>query len=737
MTSPTKRNVAARMGHWSATHRKKAIWGWLALTIAAFVAGNIVGTKALASEDTGSGESGRVDKILADEFEGPAGERVMIQSATLRAGSPQFQRVIADVVARAKRLEDVTKIESPLQTDLASTLVSADEGTALVDLEIAGDPDDAVDRIDPILTMVEDAQSAHREFDIESFGVSADKQLDQAFVSDLEKAGLLSIPVTLVILLVAFGALVAAGIPLLLALTAVMGTLGLLAFVSRVLPLDENISAIVLLIGLAVGVDYSMFYLKREREERARGLGEQASLEAAAATSGRSVLISGLTVMIAMAGMFFTGDPTFAGFGLATLLVVAVAVLGSLTVLPAILSWLGDRVEKGHVPLVGRFQQRDGEGRIWSAILGPVLRYPWISGGLAAAVLVMLALPALQMKLAQPGPETFPQDLPAMKTYNKLQKAFPGGVVPLEVVIKAEKVDTGQIREAIGQIKWRAYAYADVGEPVETIVNDQGTVAVLSLPVPGTATDAQATKALDLLRDEFLPGTLGQIEGVEYGVTGFTAQTVDFNNLMKRTAPIVLAFVLGFAFILLLLTFRSIVIPIKAILLNLLSVAAALGVVTLVFQDGYGKAILGFTYEDGVMAFLPIFLFVILFGLSMDYHVFILSRVREGYDKGMSSEEAVSHGIKVTAGVVTSAAIVMVFVFSIFGTLSILLLKEFGVGLAVAILIDATIVRAVLLPATMKLLGDWNWYLPSWLEWLPKIGYEEKVPEVPATTPTS
>jgi uncharacterized membrane protein YdfJ with MMPL/SSD domain len=737
MTSPPKRNLAARMGHWSATHRKTAVWGWIALAIATFAVGQVVGTKALAPEDTGSGESGRVDKILADEFEGPAGERVMIQSATLKAGSsPEFQSVIADVVARAKRLDDVTKVESPLQTDLASTLVSADEGTALVDLEIAGDPDDAVDKIDPILAMVKDAQTAHRDFDIESFGVSADQQLDQAFLDDLEKAGILSIPVTLVILLIAFGALVAAGIPLVLALTAVLGTMGLLAFLSRLVPLDENVSAIVLLIGLAVGVDYTMFYLKREREERAAGRDEQAALEAAAATSGRSVLISGLTVMIAMAGMFLTGDATFAGFGLATMLVVAVAVVGSLTVLPATLSWLGDRVERGRLPFIGRLKRRGGEGRFWSAILGPVLRHPLIAAGLASAVLVLLALPALGMKLAQPGPETFPQDLPAMKTYNKLQQAFPGGVVPLEVVIKAQNVNTGEIREAIGQIRWRAYAYADVGEPVETVVNDQGTVAILSLPVPGTATDARATAALGLLRDEFLPDTLGQIEGLEYGVTGFTAETVDFNDLMKRTAPLVLAFVLGFAFILLLLTFRSIVIPIKAILLNLLSVAAALGVVTLVFQDGYGKDILGFTYEDGVMAFLPIFLFVILFGLSMDYHVFILSRVREGYDDGMSSEDAVAHGIKVTAGVVTSAAIVMVCVFSIFGTLSILLLKEFGVGLAVAILIDATIVRAVLLPATMKLLGDWNWYLPSWLEWLPKIG-SEKAPEVPVTTPTS
>jgi RND superfamily putative drug exporter len=723
------------MGHWSARHRKIAIWGWLGAVVLAFVVGNMVGTKNLKPEDTGVGESGRVDKILGDEFETPAGERIMIQSPTLKASSPQFKAVVNDVVSRFQGMKNVSDVQSPLQEG-NNNLISEDGRTALVDLEIAGDPDDAVDKIGPIANEVSAAAAAHQGFDIESFGVTASKQLDDAFSDDLKKAGELSLPVTLVILLLAFGALVAAGIPLLLGLTAVLGTMGLLAFVSHALPLDQDIAALVLLIGLAVGVDYSMFYLKREREERARGRGEEAALEAAAATSGRSVLISGFTVMIAMAGMFLTGDPTFTGFGLATMLVVAVAVLGSLTVLPAMLSWLGDRVEKGHIPLVGRLQRNDGEGRIWSAILTPVLRRPWISAGLAAAVLVALGLPVLQMKLAQPGPETFPQDLPAMKTYNKLQAAFPGNEVPAEVVIKAPDVTTPQMEETIGQLKWRALVYARMHEPITTDINDQKTVAVVSIPVPGKATDQAAFDSLKSLREEVIPTTLGTLgDDVEYGVTGFTAETEDFNNQLKRTAPFVFAFVLGFAFLLLLLTFRSIVIPIKAIILNLLSVGAALGVVVLVFQGGYGKDLLGFDYEEGVMAFLPIFLFVILFGLSMDYHVFILSRVREGYDNGMSSDDAVAHGIKVTAGVVTSAAIVMVFVFSIFGALSILLLKEFGVGLAAAILIDATIVRAVLLPATMKLLGDWNWYLPTWLEWLPRIGHEQEVPEAPAARP--
>jgi RND superfamily putative drug exporter len=732
-----RRNLAARAGHWSATHRKLAIWGWLAFTLGVFVLGSAVGTKTLLPEETGVGESGRMSKLLGTEFETPASERVMIQSPTLVVDDPEFQAVIRDVAAHFQGFKDVSEVQSPLTPENAATFISTDRHTALVDLEIAGDPDDAADKIAPISDEVAKLQSIHRAFAVESFGVSAEDQVNQAFADDLEKAGLLSVPVTLIILIIAFGSLVAAGIPLLLGLTAVFGTMGLLAFVSRINAFDESIAAVVLLIGLAVGVDYSMFYLKREREERVEGRSEREALEIAAATSGRSVLISGLTVMIALGGMLLMGDPTFSGFGMATILVVAVAVVGSLTVLPALLAWLGDRVDKLHVPVVRRLKPRHGEGRFWSAILTPVLRHPIPAILIAATPLVALGLVSTTMKLAQPGPETYPAELPAVKTYNKLQEAFPGGAIPYEVVIKAANVNTPQLEEAVGQIKWQAYSLIGSREPMETVVNDQGTIAVVSLPVPGKATDDRAIEGLATLRDDILPTVLGPLSVEEFGVTGFTAQSRDFNRLMRTKAPFVFGFVLLFAFILLLLTFRSIVIPIKAIVLNLLSVAAAYGILVLVFQGGVGKDILGFTYEDGVVAFLPLFLFVILFGLSMDYHVFILSRVREGYDSGMATEAAVAHGIKVTAGVVTGAAIVMVFVFSIFGTLSILFLKEFGVGLAAAILIDATIVRAVLLPASMKLLGDWNWYLPSWLEWLPRISHEEKVPEVPAATPTA
>jgi RND superfamily putative drug exporter len=490
------------------------------------------------------------------------------------------------------------------------------------------------------------------------------------------------------------------------------------------MPVDEYISAVVLLIGLAVGVDYTMFYLKREREERAAGRGEEAALEAAAATSGRAVLISGITVMIAMAGMFFTGDPTFSSFALATIIVVAMAVLGSLTVLPALLAKLGDRVNKGRVPFLGGAQTRSG-GRLWGAVLDRVLRRPLVSAIAAAALLVALALPALGLRLVNPGIESFPRSLEVMTVYDRLQAAFPGEQIPAEIVIKADNVRSPEFQEALGQLEWRALTSGQFLEPITTDVNPEGTVAHVSLPLVGDGADDRSLEALATLRGELLPMTVGAVRDAEVGVTGFTAMSKDFNEQTKSSAPWVFAFVLTFAFLLLLASFRSLVVAVKAIVLNLLSVGAAYGVLVLVFQHGYGKDILGFDTTGGISAFLPIFMFVILFGLSMDYHVFILSRIREAFDRGMKTEDAVTYGIKSTASVVTSAAMVMVFVFAIFATLPLLMFKQIGVGLATAILIDATIVRAVLLPATMKLLGDWNWYLPRWLRWLPKLEQEQ------------
>ena len=631
-------------------------------------------------------------------------------------------------MARLSKLDAVQNVRSPL--DSRNTGQIAPNGhAALVEFEIRGDPDKAVDKIGPVLDTVEELQAAHPAVFVGEFGdASKIDAVVTAYADDLGKAGLLSLPITLIILVLAFGALVAAGIPLLLALTAVFATFGLIALPSAIFPVAMQAPALVLLIGLAVGVDYSMFYLKREREERAAGRSEQAALEAAAATSGRSVLISGLTVIVAMAGMFLTGDKTFASLGVAAITVVAIAMLGSLTVLPALLSKLGDRVDRARVPLVGRVRKTNGEGRVWGAIVDRVLRRPLLSAVVAGGLLLALAAPALQLRMATPGPDTFPQSLPVIQAYTKMQQAFPGTALPANVVVQAPNVNAPVVREAIRRLEQRALASGRMHEPITVDVNASGTVANVSIPIDGKTTDREAVAALQVLRDEIVPNTVGGLPDVEAGVTGLAAQWQDGSDEMKSNLLPVVAFVLLFAFALMLVAFRSIVVAAKAMLLNLLSVAAAYGVLVIVFQHGVGKGLLGFSSTSGIEPVVPLLLFVILFGLSMDYHVLVLGRIRELYNRGESMDDAISNGIKRTAGVVTSAAVVMVFVFSIFATLSMLFFKQFGVGLAVAILIDATIVRAVLLPATMKLLGERNWYLPAWLQWLPRFDHEEPSP---------
>jgi uncharacterized membrane protein YdfJ with MMPL/SSD domain len=725
-TKPT--NLAARMGRWSAAHWKTATFGWLTFVLVAFALGSMAGTVEIDPNKPGPGESGQMDQILDEGFKQPAGESVLIQSSSLRVSDQAFTEVIGDVVGRIETLDEVQNVRSPLDPGNESQ-IAPNEHAALVEFEIRGDADDAADKIGPVLDRVEMAQRVHPGFFIGEFGAaSASDAVQTAFADDLDKAGQLSLPITLLILVIAFGALVAAGIPLLLALTAVLATFGLVSVFSHVLPVAFQAFAVVLLIGLAVGVDYSMFYLRREREERAAGRSERPAVEAAAATSGRAVLISGLTVMTAMAGMFLTGDEIFNSIAIATILVVAIAVLGSLTVLPALLCRLGDNVDRLRVPFVGRLRRDDGKGRIWGAIVDQVMRRPRLSAVLAGGLLVALAIPAIQLRMVMPSPDTFPQSLPAVQTYKRMQAAFPGTALPANVVVKAPDVNAPAAQAAIQELEERALASGRMYQPIIVDVNQDATVANITVPIEGTGTDAASDASLAALRDDIVPETVGALPNAESGVTGLTAQWTDATDEIKSKLPLVFAFVLLFAFVLMLIAFRSLVIAAKAILLNLLSVAAAYGVLVLVFQHGIGKGFLGFSSTEGIDPVIPLLLFVMLFGLSMDYHVFIISRIREAFQRGVGNDEAVAYGIRSTAGVVTSAAIVMVFVFAIFGTLSMLFFKQFGVGLATAVLLDATIVRAVLLPASMKLLGDWNWYLPSWLQWLPRFDAEVEAP---------
>jgi uncharacterized membrane protein YdfJ with MMPL/SSD domain len=717
-------NLAAHAGRWSAQHRKAAIFGWVLFVVLAVVAGGKIGQNDLDASATGSGESKRGDMIVAAAgFPKRAGEQVLIQGNGSRATA-----AVRDVVSRLGRIDGVTEIESPLDPATRANTVSKDGRSVVVNFKLAGSDEHAKRLVEKPLAAVAAVRSAHPGVRVEEFGeISATKAIAAQDAQDGKQAKLLSNVLMLIILLAAFGAVVAAGLPLVLGATAVAGTVGLLGPVSHLYALPSDVAELVVIIGLAVGVDYAMFYSRRVMEERDRGHSAEDAVAIAAGTSGRAVLISGLTVMAAMAGLLFAGNAIFVGFGIGTMLVVGVAMLGSLTFLPAMLAFLSRKnwLEKGRVPYITkRRHAANGQSRIWAAILTRVLKRPLVSAVLAAGLLIALTIPALGMQFKDPGFDGYSRSQPVIQTHDRLQAAFPGGAVPATTVIKAADVTAPPVQAAIRQLHDGALATGRLSEPSHVEISPDKTVAVVALSVNGSGTDAASERSLEVLRSVVVPATVGRLPGAEVAVTGMTAGSKDFLDAMTSRAPIVFGFVLSLAFILLLVTFRSIVVPIKAIVLNLLSVGAAYGILVLVFQDGHGEKLLDFQSVGGIAPVIPLFLFVILFGLSMDYHVFILSRVREAVNGGMSNDDAVAHGIKSTAGVVTSAALVMVAVFGSFALGSDQLAKQIGVGLAAAILIDATIIRAVLLPATLKLLGERNWYLPARLGWLPKLEHE-------------
>lgn len=735
---PRVRGVAARAGGWSARHRWAAVTIWVLFVVLAMGLGSAAGRVDVKESDQMSGEVGRAVQIIEDAgLKDPAGETVLIQSEGENgavAGSAEFRAAVKDVIRAVQDTGEVTAVTSPYTT----RTISADGHSALVQFEMRGDPETASERVAPVLKAVEKVDGAHDGLLIEEIGgASMGKTFDDAFGSDFQRAEFSAVPVALGILLIAFGALVAALLPVALALTAIMATMGLMGVVSHFQPMSDTANSVMLLVGLAVGVDYCLFYLRREREERAKGRDARTALMIAAATSGRAIVVSGVTVCVAMAGMLFTGIAEFEAMGLASLMVVAVAMVGSVTVLPALLSLLGERVEKGQVPFLNRLKRSerggaDGESRVWRAVLTAVLRRPWTALVVAAGALAAIALPALGMHTQNLTlDQEFGDSLPIVKTYERLNAAFPGGADPAQVVVKADDIGAAPVRQALEEFRRQAVASGASKGPVDIVTHDAENVAVIDVPLVGGSDQKKAEKSLDLLRDTVRPATLGKVEGVEAPVTGQVAGSKDFNDQIVGSVVPVFAFVVVFAFLLMLLCFRSLTVAITSIVLNLLSVGAAYGILTAVFQHGWGASLVGAEGVGAIISWLPLFLFVILFGLSMDYHVFVVSRIREARLQGRNTRDAIAHGVVTTAGVVTSAAVIMVAVFAIFGTLSMQSMKQMGVGLAAAVLIDATIIRGVLLPAAMALLGERNWYFPTWLRWLPDMTHDESYDDEP------
>ena len=698
-------NIAGWAGAWSATHWKTATLGWLAFVAAALVLGSTVGTRMLTNAEESQDGSARAEAILARAgFEPPAGEVVLLQSPSARPGDPAFRATVAGLVSALRRMPEVGRVRSPI--------VSKDGGSELVSFDVAGKADTADKRIAPVLDRVAAVQRAHPGFTLQEIGdASANRAANGVIEQDLKRAEVTSVPVTFAILLFAFGAFVAAGLPVLLAISAVLSTVGLGAIVSHVVHASNTTSSVVVLMGMAVGVDYCLFYLRREREERAKGRSPREALHVAASTSGRAVLVSGLTVVVACAGLMLSGSGDFVSMGLGAILVVLVAMIGSLTVLPALLGRLGDRVDWGSLRLRKR---ADGESRLWNLVLRPALRFPRAAALAAAAGLAVVALPAFHMRTANAGFDSFPKSLPVVKAFHAVQRAFPGTPSPAIVVVSAPDVTAPPVRRRIAALRHDALATGQMHAPIRETVNAAHTVARIEVPLAGNGDDAASFAALRTLRS---------IAG-DAPVTGETATSYDFRHTMDTRTPYVFGFVLLVAFGLLLVTFRSLVVPLTAVALNLLSVGAAYGALVWIFQEGHLHGLLGFEPTGSIVTWMPLFLFTVLFGLSMDYHVFIVSRVRELVLRGVPTEEAVARGIRTTASTVTSAAAVMIAVFAIFAFTRTIVMKELGLGLAVAVLVDATVIRGVLLPAVMTALGDRNWYLPRLLARMPEPAAE-------------
>jgi RND superfamily putative drug exporter len=714
--------VVERIAGWSVRHRKTAVLGWLVLVAAIFVLGNMFPAKNVQQYD--AGQSGRAEQTLnrLNVASSPPAESVLIQARApgrTFAADPELrqatQQVVAALHARPRSAKD---IRSPLSPG-AGSLLSASGRSALATFTIPGNQNNEDQTVAPDLTAVAAIQAHHPDLLIQEAGdASGDRAIGALIDSDFRKAEVTSVPITLILLVGVFGALIAAGIPVLLAITAVTAAISLLAIPGHWLPVGQNTSEVVLLIGMAVGIDYTLFYLRREREERAKGATVSEALRIAAGTSGRAIVISGLTVMIALGGLFLTGAALFTGMAIGAITVVGVAVIGSLTVVPALLSWLGRWADRGRIPFLGRRRTAAKPSKLWAALVRRVVRRPLLWGGAAAVMMLALAAPALSMHLAYPADDV-PKTVPIVATLDRIQQAFPQAPSPAQVVVTGADLTGQAARNAITALQARASAHGPVRGPITATAVAGGRALVIDVPLAGDGANAVSTDALLTLRNQVLPATLGHDAGISYAVGGNTASNYDDTHQLDVRTPIVLAVVAALAFLLLLVAFRSVTLPLISIGLNLLSVGAAYGLITLIFQDGRLQGPLDFTSFGAITPWVPLFMFVFLFGLSMDYHVFILSRIRELRLAGASTRDAITRGIASSAGVVTSAAVIMMAVFSIFATLHVVELKMLGIGLPAAVLIDATVVRGILVPAAMALFGDRCWYLPRWLSWLP------------------
>ncbi|QDQ14161.1 MMPL family transporter [Streptomyces spectabilis] len=709
-----RRSLTVRVARWSALHPWRAILGWFVFVALCLVAGSAAGMNSATSADFRVGEAGRAEAMASEgDLQIKSLEQILISGRNGKPDEPAADAAVRDVTRRMKALPEVDEVGAP---------VRAKNGEVIrVPVTLKGPEQEAREIVVPLQELTEKLKKAHPDVVVEETGAaSVSKGVDDQRDEDLAFSEAITLPITLITLALVFGSLLMVGVPLLLAVTSIAATMGLAMLASHLLP-DTGVGlSMILLIGMAVGVDYTLFYLKREREERARAggrLSSEALVEAAAATAGRAIVVSGLAVIVSTAALFLADDVIFDSLATGTILVVAVAVASSVTVLPALLVKLGQRAERRAAGRRAKGKpvklHEDKEpGRFWNALLAPARKRPALTLGLAVLALVGLSLPALDLKLKDPARDSFSREIPAMRGYDRLLASFPDERLRFQVVARSAPERSGDVVRALRALDRDAAAdplFAAHDTPRIRTSKD-GRISTLDLGARHATYSDEAVRTLDRLRDDYLPATVGKLNGVETAVSGDVPRGVDYVAHQNEKLPLVLGVLLLLTFAMTVYAFRSVVLGLLGIVLNLLSAASALGLLVLVFQGEWAEGLLSFESLHGISSRVPLFLFVILFGLSMDYQVFVVSRIREAALNGVPTRKAVIDGIASSAKVVTSAAIVMVTVFASFVMLHILEMKQMGFVLAVAVLVDAFVIRVMILPAALLLLGRATWW---------------------------
>ena len=711
-----------RVAGFAARHPWPILGVWLLVLVGAFMLSgslNVTGEDGVETTDArrasaliqaATGEEPRAEEfVLVEANEGPVDEEL-------------FASVVSSIVTEMRALRIVDAVAS--YQDGADVLRTSDGRKALIKVTTSLGQRDELEPADSVLEVVGEANESSG-LRVTTIGHMSVEHLFQEMAAETFKKGeVIGILTALVIMLGVFGAVVAALIPLVLAIVAVFTAVGIIAIISQINELNTFTVIVTTMVGLAVGIDYSLLIVQRFREERDRGLERYDAISRAGATASRTVLFSGVAVAIALAGMLIMPDILFKSFGIGAITVVVAAVAAALTLLPALLGLLGDRVNWLTIPIIGRRRPPESAGWFWGAITRVVTAHPVVSVVVASALLIGLTAPVTTLELGTSGISMLPDDTDERHAFDSIIEEFSEGIINADVVVLAPDVSDGAVQRAIEDLTV-SLAADDFFGRAESTVSANGDLVHISVSIAGDVSSDESIAGVLRLREDYIPEAFAGVSA-EVLVGGDTASVIDSVAVVWQYVPLIMAAVLAASFLLLLVAFRSIVVPLKAVVMNLLSVGAAYGMVVLVFQHGVGNALFGFQEVPVIESWIPLFLFAILFGLSMDYHVFLLSRIKERYDETHDNSGSVVYGLHSTASIITGAALIMVAVFGGFALGPLSLFQQMGFGLAVAVILDATIVRMVLVPASMELLGDKNWYFPSWLEWLPKISIEGK-----------